>query len=200
MSTATPRVFAYARVSTVEQLTENQREQIKQAGYEIHARRFVEETVSGSVPAMQRPGFVKLLDRLEDGDTLVVTKLDRLGRDSIDVQQTVRTFTERGIRLIVLQLGNLDLTSSAGALMVKMLAAVADFERELIVERTQAGQARARAEGKHMGRPSKTTDDQKAAIRQQLDAGASVSQVARDHGISRASVIAIRDAAPALAA
>jgi putative DNA-invertase from lambdoid prophage Rac len=76
-----------------------------------------------------------------------------------------------------------------GALMVKMLAAVADFERELIVERTQAGQARARAEGKHMGRPSKTTPEEKAAIQQQLAAGTSVSQVARDYGISRASVI-----------
>lgn len=194
MST-TSRVFAYARVSTVEQLTENQKEQIAQAGYSIPPRRFVEEKVSGSVAAMQREGFVKLLDRMEEGDTLVVTKLDRIGRDSIDVQQTVKLFTERGIRLVVLQLGNLDLTSSAGALMVKVLAAVADFERELIVERTQAGQARARAEGKHMGRPSKTSDDQKATIRQQLDQGISVSQVARDYGISRASVIAIRDAA-----
>lgn len=194
MST-TPRVFGYARVSTVEQLTENQREQIAQAGYSIQPRRFVEEKISGSVAAMQRPGFVKLLDRMEEGDTLVVTKLDRIGRDSIDVQQTVKLFTERGIRLVVLQLGNLDLTSSAGALMVKVLAAVADFERELIIERTQAGQARARAEGKHMGRPSKTTDEQKATIRQQLDQGISVSQVARDYGISRASVIAIRDAA-----
>lgn len=196
-SVASSRVFAYARVSTVEQLTENQRQQIAQAGYSIAKGRFVEEQVSGSVPAMQRDGFVKLLDRLEEGDTLVVTKLDRLGRDSIDVQRTVQHFAERGVRLVVLQLGNLDLTSSAGALMVKMLAAVADFERELIVERTQAGQARARAEGKHMGRPSKTTDVDKAAIRQQLDAGASVSQVARDYGISRASVIAIRGAMPA---
>lgn len=194
MST-TSRVFAYARVSTVEQLTENQREQIAQAGYSITGKRFVEEKVSGSVAAMQREGFVKLLDRMEEGDTLVVTKLDRIGRDSIDVQQTVKLFTERGIRLVVLQLGNLDLTSSAGALMVKVLAAVADFERDLIVERTQAGQARARAEGKHMGRPSKTTDEQKATIRQQLDQGVSVSQVARDYGISRASIIAIRDAA-----
>ena len=194
MST-TSRVFAYARVSTVEQLTENQREQIAQAGYSITGKRFVEEKVSGSVAAMQREGFVKLLDRMEEGDTLVVTKLDRIGRDSIDVQQTVKLFTDRGIRLVVLQLGNLDLTSSAGALMVKVLAAVADFERDLIVERTQAGQARARAEGKHMGRPSKTSDAQKATIRQQLDQGASVSQVARDYGISRASIIAIRDAA-----
>lgn len=196
-TTTTARVFAYARVSTVEQLTENQRQQIAEAGYSIQPRRFVEEKVSGSVPAMQRPGFVKLLDKLEEGDTLVVTKLDRIGRDSIDVQSTVRLFAERGIRLIVLQLGNLDLTSSAGELMVKVLAAVADFERDLIVERTQAGQARARAEGKHMGRPSKTSDAEKAAIRQRLEAGASVSQVARDYGISRASVIAIRDAVAA---
>lgn len=186
------RVFAYARVSTVTQLTENQREQIKQAGYSIDKRRYVEETVSGSVPALQRPGFVSLLDRLEDGDTVVVTKLDRLGRDSIDVQQTVQLFAERGVRLIVLQLGNLDLTSKAGALMVKMLAAVADFERDLIIERTQAGLARAKAEGKRLGRPTKTTPKERLAIASALHAGRTVSEVAREYGISRALVHNIR--------
>lgn len=188
------RTFAYARVSTVAQLTENQREQVAQAGYSIDSKRFVEEKVSGSVGASQRPGFQKLLERMEEGDSLIVTKLDRIGRDSIDVQQTVEQFAHRGIRLIVLQLGNLDLTSSSGALMIKVLAAVADFERELIVERTQAGQARARAEGKHMGRPSKTTEADKQIIRAKLAAGVSVSQLARDFDISRASVIAIRTA------
>ncbi len=194
------RVFAYARVATVEPLIDNQREQVAQAGYSIPDQRFIEEQVSGSVPALQRPGFVRLLDSMEEGDTLVVTKLDRIGRDAIDVQQTVRLFTERGIRLVVLQLGKLNLTSSAGALMVKVLAAVADFERDLIIERTQAGQARARAEGKHMGRPAKTTPQQRETIqRRLLQEGASVSQVARDFGISRASVISIRDAAAAQA-
>ncbi|HWP20271.1 MAG TPA: recombinase family protein [Burkholderiaceae bacterium] len=189
------RVFAYARVSTVEQLTENQRGEIEAAGYAVEPRRFVEEQVSGSVPASQRPGFVKLLERLERGDTLVVTKLDRLGRDSIDVQQTVERFTREGIRLVVLQLGNLDLTSPAGELMVKMLAAVADFERALIVERTQAGLARARAEGRKLGRPSKTSEQDRAVILQRLTEGATVSQVARDFNISRATVIALRDRA-----
>ena len=188
------RVFAYARVSTVDQLTENQREQIAQAGYSVDPQRFIEEKVSGSVTASQRPGFQKLLDKLEAGNTLVVTKLDRLGRDSIDVQQTVTLFQERGIRLVVLQLGNLDLTSSAGSLMVKMLAAVADFERDLIIERTQAGQARARAEGKHMGRPSKTTEAQKQDIRDKLRAGLTVSEVARQFNVSRSTVISVRDA------
>lgn len=187
------RLFAYARVSTVEQLTENQREQIAAAGYRIDARRYVEEKVSGSVPAQQRPGFRKLLERLEEGDTLVVTKLDRIGRDSIDVQATVALFVALGIRLVVLQLGNLDLTSSSGALMVKVLAAVADFERELIIERTRAGQARARAAGTHMGRPPKTNEAQRKTIRSRLASGVTVSSVAREFAISRATVIGIRD-------
>ena len=161
------RVFAYARVSTVEQLTENQREQIARAGYDIAPKRFIEEQISGSVPAAQRPGFQRLLERMDEGDTLVVTKLDRIGRDSIDVQQTVERFQSEGIRLVVLQLGNLDLTSSAGALMVKMLAAVADFERDLIIERTQAGQARACAAGTHMGRQHCCTLDFQHAFHQQ---------------------------------
>jgi putative DNA-invertase from lambdoid prophage Rac len=190
------RVFAYARVSTNDQVTENQHDEIKAAGYALTASRYVEEKVSGSMQAMQRPAFAKLMDRLEEGDTLVVTKIDRIGRDSIDVQQTVEMFAKRGIRLVVLQLGNLDLTSSAGALIVKVLAAMGDFERALIVERTKAGQARARAEGKHMGRPSKTSEEQKLAIRRALTlVGATVSQVARDFKISRASVITIRASA-----
>lgn len=182
------RVFAYARVSTVDQLTENQREQIAQAGYQIDERRYIEEKVSGSVAAGQRPGFARLLDRMEEGDTLVVSKLDRIGRDSIDVQQTVRLFMGRGIRLVVLQLGNLDLTSSAGELMVKVLAAVADFERSLIVERTQAGQARARAEGKRFGRPPALTSQQVERARTLASAGRSVSGIADELGTSRRTV------------
>ncbi len=189
------RVFAYARVSTVVQVTENQREQIARAGYTVRPKFFIEEQISGSVPAAQRPGFQRLLERMDEGDTLVVTKLDRIGRDSIDVQQTVERFQSEGIRLVVLQLGNLDLTSSAGALMVKMLAAVADFERDLIIERTQAGQARARAAGTHMGRPPKTTPNQQRAIRAALTAGATVSSMAASYQVSRATIIAIRNAA-----
>lgn len=192
------RVFAYARVSTAPQLTENQREEIERAGYAIEPRRFIEEKVSGSVPALQREGFRKLLGRMEPGDTLIVTKLDRIGRDSIDVQQTVAQFEKDGMRLIVLQLGNLDLTSSAGALMVKVLAAMADFERELIIERTQAGQARARAAGTHMGRPSKTSPAEREAIRTAAASGkTTITDLAKRYGVSRATIIGIRDAAPA---
>jgi putative DNA-invertase from lambdoid prophage Rac len=185
------RVFAYARVSTADQVTSNQREQIAAAGYDIKDGRFIEEQISGSVCAFQRPGFKRLIDKLEAGDTLVVSKLDRIGRDSIDVQSTVEYFTKNDIRLIVLQLGNLDLTSSSGALMVKMLAAVADFERELIIERVQAGLARAKSEGKTLGRRPKTSSEQRQQIRQRLAQGSTVSAVARDFKVSRATILSI---------
>ena len=189
------RIFAYTRVSTIEQETANQLLEIKSAGYTIETHRYVEERISGSVEAFKRPFFLQLTQKLEQGDTLVVTKLDRLGRDSIDVQKTVHWFTEHGIRLIVLQLGNLDLTSSSGALMIKVLSAVADFERQLIIERVQAGLARAKAENKRLGRPPKTSKSDQQEIISKLAQGATVSQLAKDYDISRASVIKIRETA-----
>lgn len=191
------RVFAYTRVSTLDQAPANQLLEITSAGYVVEAHRHIEERISGSVEAFKRPSFLQLTQRLEQGDTLVVTKLDRLGRDSIDVQKTVQWFAEHGIRLIVLQLGNLDLTSSSGALMIKVLSAVADFERQLIIERVQAGLARAKAENKKLGRPSKTSASDKQQIVTKLAQGVTVSQVAKDFGISRASVIKIRETASA---
>lgn len=186
------RVFAYARVSTVEQNPVNQLTEIQQAGFAIQSRRYVEEKISGSVPAMQRPGFTKMMDKLEDADTLVVTKLDRIGRDSIDVQRTVQLCKDRGIRLHVLQLGGLDLTSSTGEMTVKVLAAVADFERDLIIERTLSGQARARAQGVKFGRPAKTNEKQRAEIVQRLAAGETVTAVAKRYAVSRGTIVSIR--------
>ena len=187
------RVFAYSRVSTVDQDTSNQLIEIKAAGYIIEPHRYIEERISGSVEAFKRPGFLQLTQKLERHDTLVVTKLDRLGRDSIDVQKTVQWFTEQSIRLIVLQLGNLDLTSSSGSLMVKVLSAVADFERQLIVERVQAGLARAKAECKKLGRPSKTSQDDQEIIFAKTQQGITISQLAREYNVSRATIIAIRN-------
>ena len=82
------RTFLYARVSTADQTNDNQLVEARAAGFSIHPRHTVAETISGSVPAAERPGFSKLLDRLDDGDTLVVTKLDRLGRNTTDVLAT----------------------------------------------------------------------------------------------------------------
>ena len=187
--------FAYGRVSTTEQTTENQRREIEAAGYQVDYW-FADEGVSGKVSAMQRPQFAKMLAQIRDGETLVVTKLDRLGRDAQDVGATIKMLAARRIEVIVLQLGKLDLTSAAGKLMLTMLAAVAEMERDLLVERTQAGLARVKAEGKTLGRPSKTTDEQRRQIVADYTAGVTVSELARRFAVSRANILGIVKPAP----
>ena len=189
------RVFAYCRVSTTDQTTDNQVREIAAAGFAIQPKRIVAECISGSVVASERPGFTKLVDRMEAGDVLVVTKLDRLGRNAMDVRSTVEALAASGIRVHCLALGGVDLTSAAGKMTMQVLAAVAEFERDLLIERTQSGQARARAQGKHMGRPAKTTPAQREAIRKALGAGATVTSLAAEYLVSRGTIISIRDAA-----
>lgn len=148
------RIFLYARVSTVNQFTENQLQEVKLAGFDVQPSRVVEETISGSVAAKERAGFQKLLERMESSDVLIVTKLDRLGRNAMDVRSTVEHLADSGIRVHCLALGGVDLTSAAGKMTMQVLGAVAEFERDLLIERTQSGLRRARAEGKKLGRPA----------------------------------------------
>jgi putative DNA-invertase from lambdoid prophage Rac len=185
-------VFGYGRVSTSQQHTENQRLELEAAGFKIDYW-FSDTGISGKTCASQRPEFSQLLTQIRDGETLVVSKLDRLGRDAVDVLQTIRLLASRGIQVIVLQLGKVDLTSVAGKLLLTMLVAVAEMERDLLVERTQAGLERAKAQGKILGRPSKTSQSQKHEIRNLLTSGKSVSEVARKYNVSRANIIAIRN-------
>ena len=182
--------FGYGRVSTKEQQSENQRLEVQRAGYDV-AYWFTDEGVSGKVPALERAQFRVLLDKIQDGETLVVTKLDRLGRDAQDIGATIKMLAARHIEVIVLQLGKLDLTSTAGKLMLTMLGAIAEMERDLLVERTQSGLARAKAQGKTLGRPVSTSDDQRAAMRVRRQAGESISALARTYNVSRATIMRI---------
>src|ERR1700733_5066787 len=163
-------------------------------GFAVEKRRLVTETVSGSSAIEQRPGFMKLLDRLERDDVLVVTKLDRLGRNTIDVATTVHRLAPRAGRVHCLALGGLDRTNPAGRITISVIAAVAQFERDLLVERTQAGLDRARSEGKTLGRPAVLTDAQRGTIRGLLATGTSVSEIARQLGTSRQTVMRAREA------
>ncbi|HDR9083505.1 recombinase family protein [Burkholderia cenocepacia] len=189
------RTFAYARVSTTDQSTTNQLREIEAAGFSVDKRRVITESISGSVSADQRPGFAELLLKMEEGDVLIVTKLDRLGRNAMDVRATVEALALRGIRIHCLALGGVDLTSAAGRMTMQVLNAVAEFERDLLIERTQAGIARARAEGKAMGRPSALTKQQQNEVRQQLSEGASVASLAKRYSTSRQTIMRVRDVA-----
>lgn len=182
------RVFAYCRVSTSDQTTENQVREIAAAGFSVDAKRIVEETVSGSVAAMERKGFAKLVDRLEAGDVLIVTKLDRLGRSAMDVRSTVDRLASEGVRVHCLALGGVDLTSAAGRMTMHVIAAVAEFERDLLIERTQAGLARAKASGRKLGRPQSLSRTQQEEIRAARLEGASLGVLAAKYGVSRAAI------------
>lgn len=189
------RVFAYCRVSTLDQSTENQRLEIERAGFAIDPKRIVEESISGSVAAFERPGFARVLDRMESGDVLVVTKLDRLGRNAMDVRATIDTLAGLGVRVHCLALGGVDLTSAAGKMTMQVLSAVAEFERDLLIERTNAGIQRARAEGKQFGRPSALTSEQQAEVTWRLGQGDAVAALARDFNTSRQTIMRLREKA-----
>lgn len=191
------RIFAYCRVSTTDQTTENQRREIEAAGFSVDKRRIVEESISGSVGAMDRPGFAKLVDRLESGDVLIVTKMDRLGRNAMDVRATVERLANIGVRVHCLALGGVDLTSPAGKMTMGVICAVAEFERDLLIERTQSGLARVKAAGKALGRKPSLSGDQQQEVRQKLAAGVSVAQIARDMKTTRQTIMRVRAATEA---
>jgi len=180
------RVFLYARVSTFNQFTENQLQEVKAAGFDVQPSRVVEETVSGSIPTKERVGFQKLLERMESSDVLIVTKLDRLGRNAMDVRSTVEYLADNGIRVHCLALGGVDLTSAAGKMTMQVLSAVAEFERDLLIERTQSGLRRAKAEGKKLGRPA--ANDTTEAVQRLKVQNKTQAQVASELNLGIATV------------
>ena len=191
-----PRTFAYLRVSATGQTTDNQLREIEAAGFKVEPRRVIAETVSGSVPTSMRRGFRRLVDRLEPKDVLVVTKLDRLGRNAMDVGSTVAQLAEIGVHVHCLALGGVDLTSSTGKLTMNVINAVAEFERDLLIERTQAGLARAKAAGRKLGRPASLSPEQRQDVARRLAQGATISALAREFKISRQTIMRVRDAMP----
>ncbi len=177
-------VLAYLRVSTEDQTTENQRRQIE-GRFQV-AKWFVEDGgVSGSIPAASRPAMQSLLSYARDNDTVVVLAIDRLGRSTIDVLNTVQKLQDKGVSVVSIREG-FDLSTPPGKLMLTMLAAVAELERSVIKERQMAGIFRARAEGKHLGR-TKSIDEQEV-LNWRRDHQASIRKTAQHFNISTASV------------
>ena len=168
-------ISAYCRVSRSDLSTANQKLAIERSGYK--PTHVYEEQVSGSVCAVERPVFAEMISHMGPGDTLVVLKIDRLGRDNMDVQATIKLLMERGITVVSLDLPAKDLASAEGRMMMQMFAVFAEFERSRIAERTKDGIARARAEGKKLGRPEAVDT---TAIVQKAKADGMTQQAASD--------------------
>lgn len=177
-------VYGYARVSTDDQTCENQRLTI-QGKYPDLKKWYQDEGVSGTVPAAQRPALAKVLELVEAGDTLVVVAIDRLGRDTLDVLNTVETLKKKGVSVVSLR-ENFDMTTPIGGFMLTLLAGLASLEKATIKERQLAGIKRARAEGKNLGKV-KTIDDNQVAKWREAN-NASIAQTAKHFGISLSSV------------
>lgn len=147
-------VYGYLRVSTdgKGQTTDNQRKLLVDGGFAVD--HFIsEDGVSGSMKATERPAFKAMLAQMQQGDTCITVAVDRLGRNAMDVLSVIEDFKQRGIRLRVTMLDGVDLTSSTGKLLVTMMAALAEMEKNMLIERTKAGLERTKAAGTRLGAP-----------------------------------------------
>ena len=189
MGSYTMATFAYLRISTKDQTTEQQLTHIESAGYKIEKDRvFIETGVSGKVPALQREQFQRLNDRLSNSSTLVVNRLDRLGRDILDVITTVRDLTDRGVTLVVLGLGTLD-NSAQSNLTLNMLAAISEFERQIISERTKSKLDQLKRDGVKLGRPVKVGNyELKSKAKDLITGGLSWRKTAAELNLSLSTI------------
>jgi len=181
--------IGYARVSSAGQSLEVQLEALEAAGCD----KVFKEKRSGR-KASDREQLALALDFIREGDTLIVTRLDRLARSVIDLHQIIAKVTEKGAAFRVLQQSGIDTSTSTGKLTLAVLAAVAEFEADIRAERQRDGIEAAKAKGVYKGRPPKIDA---AAIRAALDAGESPAALAKRMGIARSTVYRLRDSTAA---
>ena len=172
----------YTRVSTVAQTLDQQNGALEAAG----VTKMFSDTMSGARD--DRPGLAALLDYVRPGDTVVVWKLDRLGRNMIHILQTVKELTDHGI-ILVSTTDGIDSSTAAGRMMIGVLGSLAEYERELIKERTALKRASSRANGTIFGRPRKVSDAEHISTAKRMKAdGHTAKDIAKYLGVSRATL------------
>ena len=181
-TTPLPRTLGYARVSTGSQALAPQAESLKAAG----AAEVFRETASGA--KRNRAQLARLLKEVRPGDLVLVTRLDRLARSTRDLLNVLDALADRGAAFRSLGDPWADTTSPHGRLMLTVLAGLAEFERELILARTGEGRARAKAEGRKMGRKPKLTPHQQREARQRREAGESITAIARSYAVHHSTI------------
>ena len=167
--------YGYARVSTSRQHTDNQIADLRREG--VPEDSIVTETISGATPWKSRPELKRLVRKLHTGDTLTVAKLDRLGRNALDVLNLIDVLKKRQISVRILNLG-IDTSGAGGKLFLLLLAGFAEFERNIIRERVIAGLETARAKGTRLGRRPMLPEDGLAQARRLKAQGLSAREVA----------------------
>ena len=177
-------VFAYCRVSTSAQSSENQKQSIEKLELNV-AGWFQEEGVSGSTPALERPIFAQMMAKAKKGDTCIVTMIDRIGRDAEDVLKTIRTFKKLGIKLRVTQLDGVDVTSALGKMVIHVLTGMAEMEKSILVERTNMGISTARKAGVKFGPPMKITPEIMESLIQDRRKGVTLDEMSAKHSLHR---------------
>lgn len=175
-------IVAYARVSTGQQDHSTQIARLKAAG----AEKVFAEKRSGL--DSERPELARCLEYVREGDTLIVTKLDRLARSTADLYRIVEGLTRKGVGFKVLDDSAVDTTTRTGKLVMGILALIAEFETEIRRERQMEGIARAKAEGRTGGRPSLVTDEIRTTILKKHKKGASIRAIAAEVKLSKATV------------
>jgi DNA invertase Pin-like site-specific DNA recombinase len=178
-------LIGYARVSTNEQNLDLQRDALRKAG--VSAKNLYTDKITGTKSA--RPGLEAALSHLREGDTLVVWRLDRLGRSLKHLIETVAALKQQGIAFKSIT-ENIDTSSATGQLVFHIFGALAEFERNLIIERTMAGLDAARARGRKGGRPKRSTQDSKVATAKKLyrDRTLSIPEICQTLHISKATL------------
>ena len=176
--------LGYARVSTVDQNLDLQIDALIASG--VEKRNIYSDIISGA--KFERPELIKLLDYLKEGDVLVVWRLDRLGRSMKDIITKVSYLKEKGVKLKSLT-ENIDTTTASGELILNILASLAEYERTLIVERTQAGLKAARARGKVGGRKWILSPEQIKQVRiMHADQTIPIPEILKTFGIKRGTM------------
>lgn len=174
--------IGYARVSTQDQKLDLQLKALKSAG----CQKIFREKVSGA--NRNRPEFERMLDQIRTGDTIIVWRLDRLARSTRDLLNTMETLGDTGAQFQSLSEPWANTTTHAGKMIMTVFAGIAEFERDLIRERTGAGRDAARKRGVRFGRPNKLSPDQAKLIIELIEKGKSPQEVARTFNVHSATV------------
>jgi putative DNA-invertase from lambdoid prophage Rac len=177
--------YGYVRVSTDHQSTDAQLLTLRNEG--LADDQIIQDVISGGVPALMRPGMSYLLDIIKEGDHLIAAKLDRLGRDTVDIIGLIRILNKRHVNLRILNIG-VETNTPNGRLFLTILAGFAEFEREIIRERTLAGLAAARESGKQLGRKPKLNLKQKTHALELARSGMSNRKIANILDVSASTI------------